>query len=81
MCVCARAHVSVCACVYTQVHLTGFVEFPGKDMSLFGMESVSTYLIRGAESQAGARSKNTTKMMLKRQEIVKTDNYYDTILF
>lgn len=77
MCLC----VCVCACGYTQVHLTDFVKFPGKDMSLSGMESVSVYLIRSVESQAGSRSKNTTKMMLKRQGIVKTDSYYDTILF
>lgn len=70
----------VCSCVYA-VHLTGFVEFLGKDTSLFGMERVSAYLIRAVESQAGSRSKNTTKTILKRQEIVKTDNYCDTILF
>lgn len=63
----------VCVCV--------FVEFLGKDISLFGMVSASVYLISGVESQAGCRSKNTTKIMLKRQDTVKADNYDNTALF
>lgn len=66
---------SLSVCFSVQVHLTVFAE---KTSVYLAFWSASLYLIAGVEFQAGCRSKNTTEMMLRRQDIVKADNYGNT---
>lgn len=72
--------VFVCACLGSSDSLH---RVPGKrHQFIWHCECLcSVYLISGVESQAGCRSKNTTKMMLKRQHTVKADNYDNTAQF
>lgn len=76
--VCIWVGVRVCVRVSVQVHLTVFTE---KTAVYLAWWSASVYLIGRVEFQVDRRSKNTTKTMLRRQDIVKDDNYGNTAQF